>query len=222
MGMETNPCAPRSRGGQEGLGKTGAASPASPLWGLGVLSPSPGSRGALPPAETLCNGMGTAWSSANRGTDSAIVSQGGGTSPLHLNTGEEPTPAPQITPFSAPGSMGPPQTSGQPTAAEGSSPDPGGWNNPSRVRNHAYSWQNPLAVYFKLNSLADGWEPGGRAAAKGIAGREGISPEEQGCDSRGDPAAGITEPGGCWAGAFEPRRDPESPRFQEGLQKERA
>lgn len=51
--------------------------------------------------------MGTAWSMANHGTDSAIVSQGGGTSPQHLNTGEEPTPTPQIAPFSAPGSIGP-------------------------------------------------------------------------------------------------------------------
>lgn len=42
--------------------------------------------------------------------------------------------------------------------------------------------------------------------------------------SQGDPAAGITEFGGCWAGAggFEPRSEPQVPRVLEGLQEGRA
>jgi len=66
-------CALRSHRGQKGLGKEDAASLASPLWGLGVLSPSLGSSGALPPAQTpemLSKGMGTAWTFSNHGADS--------------------------------------------------------------------------------------------------------------------------------------------------------
>lgn len=67
---------PRSHHGREGLGELGVAVPALPLWGLGVPSPSLGSSGALPPAETtevVSNGMGTAWSFTNHGADSAIT-----------------------------------------------------------------------------------------------------------------------------------------------------
>lgn len=42
--------------------------------------------------------------------------------------------------------------------------------------------------------------------------------------SRGEPAAGVTGFGGCWAGAggFESRSDPEVPHVLEGLQEGRA